>query len=571
MTSTATKRAIDPALTQMLNEAAQASKRTKAAATPAAKEEVKEQDARFAEIAANTFYKIMFDPNASPEEKRDAVAAALSFEGTKEANKERIAEFELFKEYLQHVREEMAQEIIKLTDTEAFSELKSVYDDFNTSLNDFNDKMKPLTDIVEAIYTLRTNGLTFDAFREIQEDKKRETELVQKRDEQQRKLSDLRNNITTLQSDISVLGEQKGFFGFGGVKQSAREEIARKQLALEEANRNLGDLTTEIQNTSLEVATHESKIGQYAKEKEKLRELLDISTEGHKQRQKDLVESAQYFVNQAKVRIGSVREHLGKMGDQVENLADANGNMSTVYAIMTDGIKKAEVNNQAIRAEFLPVEGKEEDMITKMTREQKQAQVEGHIAMLDTSAVDTSSTLADLTSQSIRIKTMKDANMAQINKARTMHSQGIAGVADRLSVVLQAVSSAALGESSAMAKDTLQRMTADTNAVAQKESIRIAMGVTEANDDLIKAIDDLGAYGEVVKTATGISRDGLTEMRQKLDELQNLAKGVRDDIRDSIAVNAEVGLGVRPKVVEQDNAKKPAPAASNPFASLKIG
>jgi hypothetical protein len=175
-----------------------------------------------------------------------------------------------------------------------------------------------------------------------------------------------------------------------------------------------------------------------------------------------------------------------------------------------------------------------------MTREQKKMAVEQHMTMLDSSAADTMSTYADLTSGAVRIKTMKDAVDQQMNRARAMHSQGISGVADRLSVVLQAVSSAALGEASAMAKDTLQQMAENTNKVAQKESIRIAMGIEEQNEDLKKAIDDLGAYGEVVRAATNITREGLTDMRSKLDELKKLATEVQGDVHEAIAVNADV-------------------------------
>jgi hypothetical protein len=261
------------------------------------------------------------------------------------------------------------------------------------------------------------------------------------------------------------------------------------------------------------------------------------------------------------------------MNTQVENLFGANGNMLNVYAIMSEGIKDAEKGNQTIRGTLeAPAAG--EDMIAKMTREQKKMEVEQHIASLDSSAADTTTTLSDLTSQRIRINTMKSANDTQINKARTMHTQGVAGVADRLSVVLQAVSGAALGESSAMAKQTLTQMTENTNLVAQKEVIRNAMGITEQNDDLMKAIDDLGAYGEVVRTATKISREGLEEMRGKLGELQDLAKGVGADIKSNIGINADVGANKSAETAAtpaNDTGKKPAPgAAPNPF-KLKLG
>jgi hypothetical protein len=98
-----------------------------------------------------------------------------------------------------------------------------------------------------------------------------------------------------------------------------------------------------------------------------------------------------------------------------------------------------------------------------------------------------------------------------------------------------------------MAKDTLQQMAENTNKVAQKESIRIAMGVQEQNSDLAKAIDDLGAYGEVVRTATNITREGLSDMRVKLDELKKLAEDVQGDVKDSVAVNADTARTGGPK------------------------
>jgi hypothetical protein len=172
-------------------------------------------------------------------------------------------------------------------------------------------------------------------------------------------------------------------------------------------------------------------------------------------------------------------------------------------------------------------------------------------------------TSADLTSQSIRIKTMKDANDMQITKARALQTQGVAGVADRLSIVLQAVSAAALGESSSMAKDTLLRMTENTNKVAQKETIRVATGIDESNAEVLKAIDDLGAYGAVMKTATEIQRQGLTEMRENLETLRKLAKETTESVRESVAVNADVGAGASPTAA--------APKPSQPASPFKFG
>lgn len=523
-------------------------------------------DPRYAEIASNPFFKVMFSDSTKPEEKRSEITALLTYEGTKEENRERIKAFELFKEYLQSQREEMAQEIIRLTDTGTFAELKQVYDDLNTSLIDFDNRMQPLTDIIDAVYTLRTNGMTMEAFQEILNDRRREEEILTAKEEKRTEVLHLRNEVNNIISEIAGLGEQRSLFGLGPVTQEARESIARKKVHLSDINDNLSKLGSEITELEQQMPSS-SELGEFTEQKKKLRELLDISADDHKQRQKELVDSALNFVNTAKSRVGAVRQHLGQMNDQVENLFDANNMMGSVYAILNEGIKKATDNNQKVRDQLQPPAAGAEDMISQMSREQKKMAVEQHITMLDASTADTMATYADLTSGAIRIKTMKDAVDQQAIRARTMHSQGISGVADRLSVVLQAVSSAALGEASAMAKDTLQQMADNTNKVAQKESIRIAMGVQEQNSDLAKAIDDLGAYGEVVRTATNITREGITDMRAKLDELKKLAEDVQGDVQDSIAVNADTARqgGTSAK------AKQAAPASTEPPSPFKIG
>jgi hypothetical protein len=500
----------------------------------------------------------MFAPNSTPEEKKAEVAKALTFGGTKEEMRARIKEFEFFKEYLQDVREQMATKIIELTNTETFSELQSVYKDLNEALIDFNDKMSPLTDITDALYTLRTNGLTQDAFREIMDDRKIEDEFNTNYDRLELEGNNIQAQITKIQSDNAALAEQKGFFGLGSIKQEAREQIARNEQALKELQAKYKEARADRDSLVQSFEQRASQLGEHVELKNKLRELLDISSAGHIQRQKDLVNAALHFVKTGKERTSSVRVHLDKMINQVEGLGDANGSMAQVYAVLNEAVKEAERNNQEKRTELQPKEGVEEDMITKMRREDAKQALEQHLTSLDDSAVDTMKTYADLTSQAIRIRNMRDATQTQVDKARMMHSSGIAGVADRLSVVLQAVSSAALGESSAMAKDTLAEMARSTNTVAQKESIRIALGRDEINSDLEKALDDLASYGEVQREATEITRNAVTEMRANLAELEKVARGVEGDVRESIAVNADVALGVGKKV-------KSTPVASSPF------
>lgn len=532
---------------EVLNEAVRAQSRARSA------------DGAKSEIQGNTFYGIMFNPELTPEQKKAEVAKALAFRGSKEESRAAVKEFESFKEYLQSVREEMATRIIKLTNTAAFSELQSVYRDLNQRLLDFDERMKPLTDITDALYTLRTNGMTQEAFREIVEDRKRDAELAEAIAGKQEELRLLETQVATLRHENAILSTQRSFFGLGGVKQSAREQMARNASDIEQKEAQAKALAAEMSELQQKRGEHASKLGEFAAQKEKLRELLDISSDEHVERQKELVAAALNFVTTGKERIGSVRVHLDEMIKQVENLGDANSNMKQVYAILGDAIKDAEAENQTVRKQLEPAG--EESMTERMQREDKKQNLESHMATLDVSSVDTLSTFADLTSQEIRIRNMEESAKNQVDKARVMHTRGIAGVADRLSVVLQAVSAAALGESSAMAKETLAAMAESTNLVAQKDSIRVAMGRTEINADLEKALEDLAAYGEVQREATEISRGAIQEMRQNLEALKELAESVDQESKQAVGVNADVALGV------SNSSGKPAEkaGATSPF------
>ena len=96
----------------------------------------------FANIAENTYYKILFNPELEPSAKKAAVTKALTFAESAEASKEKLEEFVKFKEYLQFQRKRMAQQIIALTDTEAFSELQAVYQEINNALLEFENSIE---------------------------------------------------------------------------------------------------------------------------------------------------------------------------------------------------------------------------------------------------------------------------------------------------------------------------------------------------------------------------------------------------------------------------------------------
>ena len=504
----------------------------------------KKQEVAKVDISANTFAKIIFDEALNPEQKRAAVTQALVFTGTKEENRTRIREFEDLKEYLQGVRSKLSEKIISMTDTETFSELKLIYDQINGSLVDFDNKMAPLTDIIDAVYTLRTNGETLNTFREILADREREKEVQEKRAGFEADINGVNAEIARLNNEMRAEGEKKTFL-FRKVKPEALARIEDIKAEIAQKNVRLGQIRNDIVDLNRENEEVAGRVGKYDQEKAKLRELLDISTEQHRARQEALVGAALNFVQVSKDRLGAVRTSLGRMNTQVENLADTNSDMTQIYAILNEGVKSAEKDNQQLRDTLNAPEG-EESLIAKNIREGKLENINDGIKMLDASAADTMLSYSDLTTQTIRIKVMKDSNDDQIARARTLHAQGVAGVADRLSVVLQAVSSAAINESSSMAQNTLEAMSDNTNRIAQKEVIRVATGTGEVSQQVDKAMADLAAYGEVSRAATDLTRASVREMREKLEQMQKVAEDVQADIKESLSVHADVGRESNP-------------------------
>ncbi len=531
----------------------------------AEKSEQRTANKKFANIESNPFYKIVFD-EGEPEAKKDAIARQLAYDTAleKNENKERLAQFELFKEWLMDQRKDMAQEIINLTDTDAFSELKDVFDQMNQGLLDFERQMAPLTDILDAVYKLRmaSDGAMFDVFREIQEDKEEEARIAALRAEQDKQLELHNSVVNALNSDIIKLRDDRSWFGLGGTKKSALRQIEVKEKALEDERKAIVNLSEEIANTKFD---RETRFAEFAEEKSKLRELLDISSDEHKARQQALVDAANGFVDMAESRTGNVLLHLEGINDQVDRLADSNGGMRNVYAVISEAVEEAEERNTEVR-DGLMVEPADESNIAKMNRENQKMAVEDHVTALTAAKVDTMGTFSDLTAESYRIKSMKDSNNSQVAKTRSLNSKGVSGVASRLSTVLQGVSMAALSESSEVATMTLDRMNEQTNRITQKEALKNAMGISLENDALIKAIEELESYGKIARAATDISREGYQEMKENLAELERTARDVGDAVKDAVAVGAEV-MSDSADEPEPDNDDKPK-GGGDPFGRL---
>lgn len=509
-----------------------------------------------ADIQENSFFKVIFAEDFSLEQKVENVSKILEFTDNKEVDREKVQEFDTFKEYLQSISEEMSKQRIQMTDTEVFAELQKVYADFNSDLNDFIDKITPLTEITDALYSLRQNGETRNALAQIKADQEWDQEKNQQKITTQKNILQAETQIEQLQQEIHLLQQDKGLFGFGQIRASSKTKIAANEEKIANLKQEISNNKNQLNDLQNEITAHQADRSKSI-EVEKLKELLNLTSEEHTLRQADMVESALKFVNQGKERFGAIRGHLEKMVKQIEGLGDNNSNMIQIYAIMNEATKKVEKIHREERKE-LENKNTGDNLLESMKLNETCRNLDEHIDTVSTATVDTMQTYGELTTEAIKIRNMQTATKKQVESARAMHSRGIASVASQLSVVVTAVNSAAINEAQSMAGNTLAEMARVTNDIAKNEAIRIATGRDDINADLESMLQNLAEFGDTQKEATEITRTALETMRANLEEIEKMAKDVQTDTRDFIAVTSDV-------IAEKTETKKPASNTTSPF------
>lgn len=506
------------------------------------------EEEAFADIETNRFYAIMFEEGVAPEAKKDAFVRELTFAlaDDAESSRARLKDYARFKAYLQFERKQLALEVIRLTDTEAFSQLQQVLQDLNQGVIDFNDQMHPLTEIIDAVYELRMAGNTVDVFREIQEDKEVEIERQARLDEKERDLETLADRQLALEKSMAEHRESKSVFRFFGgheLTKYARVQLAQLQVDQDALAAEVEAVRAAIEGIQNE-SSPESRFAAFSAQKEKLRELLDLTTDDHQQRQRELVKTAERFVYSTSERVSNVLQHLNAMGGQADALYENNGHMRHGYAILSDAEREAGGVNQQIR-EGLKFARDNETGIQRLDRERKLESIEDFVALLDGAAIDTTQTLKDLTEQGGSIKTMRDTHRQQIDKTSKLHSSSVSGVSERLATVLQAVSAAALNEATGGAKASIEEMAASTRRILGQKAIENAVGMRETVDDLDKAIEQLREFGELQEKATGLTREALSEIGAKMGELESVTVEAAEGLRRSIGVHADANIHSR--------------------------
>jgi ribosomal protein S9 len=517
-----------------------------------------ESTERFAKIEQNPFFKIMSDKALTPEQKRDAMIAVLVVdpEVSKEVNREKLEALNVFKEYMQAQRIALNERNMALSETGAFSDLQGVLKDMNNGLIDFEETMKPLTDILDAVYELRQAGKTIDVFKEIRNDKEWEEERKKEIEGFAGEVSVLEGEISGRNAEIGELSNQRKWFGLGGIKESAKQQIAELNALNAGTSGQIAEVAGKIQETKTVLeggpGTDHPEL---ARQKEILRTMLDITSEEHREKQQALVDKALKFVEFSRTRTSDTLVKFEDMKDQIQRSSDVTVGMLQSFAIVDEAVKTAEKENSTVRGKYLEPVGTPGSVV-EIARTAKLDLINEFVTTMNDTSLNTTKSIEELERERMQVNTMQDANRENIRSTRELSTSGVATIAGQLSAVLTGIGSAALVQSSESARETMHRMGILTQDTLMKEVISTANRKQDVNHDMVIAIERLGQYSEVQRAGIEISRSAITEMRKNVDAMQEASRVLGKTVEEGQSVAAEVvGEHLGTKGTSNDNRK----------------
>lgn len=489
------------------------------------------------DITANPVAKIVFNPDAVPEERSRQVGALLSPDLAEEC-KASIKHLEAYKEYLAQQRTLMQRKLIELSSTTVFAKMKQTFADMNKGVLDFRDMIRPLVDNLDALYTLRTAGdnVVLDTFAEIEEDRRREADWDRRTAQITSEARQIASDKEMLERDIAKLKTQTGLFG--GIKKSAQADIAAKELLIAKRMEDLQGCRDKAQAILAEKAEHDAKHGKFKAEKDQVRKMLDISGPEHVKRVENIIKAALDYIDKSQLSVSELRDELGGIEGQADKLVKINAQMITVVAILDKGIDLACATNKA-KVQALSTAPEGEDTLARLERERKKNDFERHVTNLLDSGRSTKKTVADLEKDAVDANTFHDALGKQNANLRELSSDGIASVATSLNTTIQALNNSALNEASESVRDSMRAMNAVTDDVANKEVIRQALQVDEASRRIMEKVESMSQIAESLQAANKLREDGLSNIQSRLGELSDVTATVRARLQESIGLDAK--------------------------------
>jgi predicted nucleic acid-binding Zn-ribbon protein len=495
---------------------------TKAAKAPSIK------DNPFAQIAMST---------PDPQAQKEAMVKLMTYVDAETTAKNNKA-LEEYSASLQSERQRLAVELIEMTDTKTFSNMQRVLRDINDGVLDFEEQIKPFMEIINAVRLIQAEDATTDILSEMREDKKKHKEMQAKISAFDQEIKAISAEIMEKLNQMEKLKDERSFFGFGDIKQSAKDAMAALRVEIDSLKAKQDELKTKKKATREQHADASSKFEHLKEAKEIMGTMLNLSEGEHEARHEKLVTTAAGFVTTTKERVTETLDRSLQMGDQIKSLSDLAFTMRGNYSVLSEAAKEAEVINSQQHETLKKELDSVDDPLEKMNKERISRDLSKHITTLNDAASETTDVISDLTISSQRIETMEAANVAQIKKTQQIQTSGIAGVADNLSSVLTAINQAAIGQASTAAQQSLRRMNTNTIELTKEQMLNAAKSRNDDNSELIKALEQLSGFGEVIEIANHSAQEAIGENREILSEMRRTADEVKRAATDTLEVTS---------------------------------
>ena len=495
-------------------------------------------------ISTNPFSLIVANETTSSKQKAKLIQNLLTGENALE----NVKLLENYKAELQEQRKLDNQAVIDLTDDAVFSQLKDVIESMHKGVMDFRDQLAPFTEIVTALNTMRMNGVTAGVLQEIIREK-------EEHDKRQEEINSLNSEIERINSENNYYAEKNIELGndkilwLGPVKKSSQDQIGKNIRNTEINSEKVIEIQSKVEELN-NFKAPDSKFEEFIEEKNKLRSLLDISSDKHQENQQRLIGTARDFVVNSDEQMKGVLGKFSSMTNQLDKLQKSNYHHGTVYSVIdeaqSNSLKLNKKNLEQIRslAPQTDEEKEAETQVEALDRQRKEKDIAVLYDTLYSSKTDTSRVSGELMRSQANIDQAVKSNKQQFEKAKRIQSSGIAGTANGLSTVLQAVNRAAISETSESAQIAIDEINKIAMGVLQDEAISSAEENRQISDDLEKAFNELSEYNETFQAAAQINKEAFEDINAGTDELKSKIEQFRDTLQENRSVAADAAVSV---------------------------
>lgn len=437
---------------------------------------------------------------------------------------------------------------------------------------EFQDSVKPLLEVLNAVFEIRKQDKITDVYKEIQNDKIWAEEQNKILEELQKDLESQKLAVDALERKKARLMEDRSFFGLGPLKKSAKERIAEiEQVDFVESRKRVEETIQKIQNQQ-QILTEGrgSENPELRKQKGILRGFLDLTKDANRERQKALIDSAVRYVETSDVRLKGVIDTLQRLEKHADVVNDVNGMLKNVHIIMDDALKIVANKNSVIKEE-LQKGPEDESSIARMTREEKLNDINEYITLADDGAVDITTSIGGLTKQAVQIQSYRDTLRNEKASTRRLHLEGVSQMGEQLMSVISAISAAATTESRSVAANNFAKMSEQNQVIISQEVIKNATNIELEAAQISKLVGELQDYGEVLNASSEIANQGYGKMRETVDAIRKISGTVQGAINDLIGERADAGFASGGGETKDQPEKGPVTKAgfNNPFDRLK--